>query len=272
MLRYLAATSCLIVSVVPFVGCATSRAQDSGSTPAQETAHPTTTAAAPVPIVYNKRLNPLPLTDAQVADVVHKAALRCPDARRIWFIYVRANSKTNGGMDGVANVYFTPDRQTTRLRVGRYVTVGWLPPALKSRVRSLREVLEPDEEHPDLPPVQDYWQVSLAAEPFSERLDTPAGTLLPFESPAGFSEAEVVEIVDFARSQKGGWFTSGSNPMTVRMSFDGCAPILSISRSDGLIQVRTGTHEGPLSGAGEVLECRKAQTGFEIVRVFMWVS
>lgn len=54
---------------------------------------------------------------------------------------------------------------------------------------------------------------------------------------------------------------------------DSTLPILEIKRDGGIIEVKTGSLEGPLSGAGEILRIRAIEGGgYELVEIVFWVS
>jgi hypothetical protein len=227
-----------------------------------------------VPVVYNKRLDPLPLTQTQVGELLAEAAPRCPDGRGIWFIYVRASYLVDGEPYIGAGVYFTPEAQEPRMRKGKCTGVAILPSSWKSELETLREQLRRYRPDADLPAVWDYCQVSRAGEPFTDRLGPPEGNLLPFDPPTGLWDAEIIDVVDFARRQTGEPRVEklDDKHWNVRPGFDGSAPILKIARTDGVIEVKSGTVEGLLSGAGQILRCRRNERGFEIVDVSDWVS
>ena len=113
-------------------------------------------------------------------------------------------------------------------------------------------------------------QVSLEDHPFGEDLDTPSGTLLPFPVPEGFTDDEVIEIVDFIRTNPE--IVSGPNTIPLVRRFNGSAPIIKIERRDGQIEVTCGVLEGPLSGSGEVIRCIKEDGSYQVVSLGWWVS
>jgi len=142
------------------------------------------------------------------------------------------------------------------------------------------ELAEPAGEHRQrrAPHVYRYWQVSRSDQPFREELTVPDESLLPFAVPEGFTEEEVIEIVDFLRSgpseEPDGSNASGY-PRTLGFPqrLDGAQPIHSIERRDGVIEVRTGVQQDMLAGQGEILRCRKRDDGtFEVLSLGMWIS
>ncbi len=193
-----------------------------------------------VPVVYNYRFEHLPLSESQVEDLMNRGEMTCPDDRDLWFLYVTANWERTGVRHPAATVYFTPEEHTPRLRKGKYA-FGTLPPA------------------------HEYWQVSRKHKPFKGAPQVPGIALLPFPKPIGFSEEEVIEIVDFVR-------TNPEHAQTGAV-FCGSSPILSIVRGGDNIEVMTGAIQGMLAGTGQLLTCKKRKDGtFEVLSVATWVS
>ena len=89
-----------------------------------------------------------------------------------------------------------------------------------------------------------YMMVSLPDAPFGKELVTPAKKLWPFGQPAGFSDEEVVELVDFAR---------GEHDM---------GPIVSIDRQeDGSVEIR----DGVAGEGGTMMRCEKKEGKWVVV-------
>ncbi len=127
-------------------------------------------------------------------------------------------------------------------------------------------------EPPSLP---EYWQVSRADHPFGDELEIPRGQLLPFPAPeevGSFTEEEVIEIVDFARTRPHAP-REGPNVISVPERLSGSLPVHEIKRDGGVIEVWTGAQEDFLAGSGEILRCRKKDDGsFEVLSISQWVS
>lgn len=226
-----------------------------------------------VPIVRNTRFSHPPPTHEQLQRVLRKVMDKCPEEQKVWFICLHANWKVDGERRLVLTVYFTPTETSGRIRKGRFVHVN------EQFEEFIEEVLAnfsaPDDI--DQPGNEDetpeYWQVSLAGEPFSDELATPQRRMLPFPRPVGFTDQEVVEIVDFVRASHKALKAFGKAiPTHVRKVAS--QPILAIERKEGgVIAVRTGTQEGILSGSGKFLHLRRQDDGrFVIVSWGSWVS
>ena len=229
-----------------------------------------------VPIVAGGRFaHPAP-TQEQLEELLRWVLPRAGKNRDVWFIYARANWKSETGRELNATVYFTPKRESARLRKGVSRHVG-LSIARILELEALIAALERLETQPQ--PVEasqlpEYWQVSLKDHPFAETLEVPDGTLLPFPKPEGLSEQEVIEIVDFIRTNPRQLQQASHRSFSVsQRGFDGARPILSINKSDGVIEVRSGTSEGILSGSGQVIRLmRTGDDTFDVLAIGKWVS
>ena len=123
--------------------------------------------------------------------------------------------------------------------------------------------------------LRNYYQISQADEPFDKKLEVPNGSMLPFDAPEGFSADEVIDIVDFVRSNP--TYTpppSKEHPNSFRLptQCDGSDPILAIRKKDDIIEVRTGTTQGPLSGLGQFVQLVNEGEDFKVISIGMWVS
>ena len=93
---------------------------------------------------------------------------------------------------------------------------------------------------------------------------------MPFAPPIGFTDTEIIEIVDFARTSPG---KTDAPKMGVTVSkLYGSAPIISIKKVGDGFDVRTGSVEGFLSGIGTFMHCIRAEDGFKVVSLGLWVS
>jgi len=233
---------------------------------------PSTQPAPYVPTVYYTRLNPITMTEAQFTEVLAIAKARAPANRRVWFILVRSNWEYDGELQLGATVHYSPDVSGARLRKGKCTSMGIGPftTKMEALLRKLETegLAEPGNEGSDA--LSDYWQVSLRDQPFNETLGVPRGTLLPFDPPEGLPDDEVIEILDYLRTCPPQPQQPGSFAFPER--FDGDAPIRSIERRDGGIEVRSGTQEGLLSGHGESVRLVKKQDGFHVESIGNWNS
>ncbi len=228
---------------------------------------------ASVPVVYDERLRPARLTSQQMDGILSEAVPFCPKGQHVWFIWVHDNFEFSGELYCNATVYFTPTMVTSRIRKGQ--SIGFWQDVSSFSKRLGRPVKTRED-------LSDYCQVALREKPFGQELDVPAGTLMPFAPPKGFADDEVVEIVDFIRTNpkkteqpevtfvrsEGDTYTVYHRPVT----FDGSQPILSIERKNGTIEVRAGTVQRTWAGAGQMLRLIEAPEGFKVLEIFLWVS
>jgi hypothetical protein len=223
-----------------------------------------------VPVVYYLRFDHPPLTAGQLDRILARAAPLCPAGQRAWFVYVTANWERQGRLLARAVVYFTPAWQTPRLRKGQYVLIDekWadLVAGVSERLSSARP--ERDASREETP---EYWQVSLRDQVFGAELETPHGSRLPFHKPDGFTEEEIVELVDFLRTSPRQ--RQEANSITSPKQFHGFRPIWSFSGDDGVIEVQNGAVQGMSAGHGELLRCKRNDDGtFQVLGIGEWYS
>jgi len=240
---------------------------------------------SPVPIIYDDRLSPWPLTQAQANRVMRRAAEVCPKGHEAWFVRVRNNYVYDWEMHAAAIIYFAPYETTPRIRKGWRAGYSDLFRQFRrplgkrgqdAKRKGRRSRRPPRWEYPS---VSEYWQVSLPDKPFGEHLEVPTKTLWPFEPPRGFTEQEVIAIVDFIRTSPkqevrgdAEGDRTGSITIPILRQVDGQLPILSIERSPAGIVVETGTVQGMLAGSGESVLLRRKGGSFVVVSITMWVS
>ncbi len=103
---------------------------------------------------------------------------------------------------------------------------------------------------------------------------TPVEGDLPFPRPDGFSDAELIALVDYLRTTRTrrtwprllGWIPSG--PV-----YDRKLAILAIKRVDNQIGIMTGFCYGPRFGAGQFLTVDIDDDGrFNLTHVTSWMS
>ncbi len=218
-----------------------------------------------VPIVYQtKRFTPIPLTPQQIDEFLSTASKAMPKGPSVWFILVRGNSKHDGELPYNVIVYFRPDETTARFRKGRYLHLDnwWNSLGIKTAPIDWTNRLK------------SYFQVSQADRPFGKKLEIPHGSMLPFDSPEGLDDEEVIGIVDFVRSnpthtppQSKDYPDSFRSPVQV----DGSAPIVVIEKKAETIEVRTGTVEGMFSGMGQLIRIVRDGEDYRITTTGTWV-
>jgi hypothetical protein len=238
--------------------------------PSADSGHRGNEVALPtdVPIRYDPRLPSDEPTREQIKEILSTATPACPNGQRIWYIWVRGNHRDGElGYDCVATVYFTPEVRGARLRKGHCCYTTTVSPGFSAHLRSLGVSFE----GPGATGVPgEYWQISLQAQPFGEEFAVPEGALLPFAPPTEFTEAEVIEIIDFVRTGPGPSYRPEEVPLVRR--FDGAQPICWIRRDGTIIEVHSGTIQWPRSGGGEYVRIKKTDQGFLVVEAGRWVS
>ena len=240
-----------------------------GNSPAAE--------ARRVPVVLHSRFNPTPLTDEQMCEILGEARRLAPRGKDVWFILLKSNGEYEGALRYCVNVYFTPDIATARLRKGRYIGLGGGFEEIREIIQKLFDAEDQAARQGDshttkerqFVRLHEYYQVSLCDEPFGDDLGAPSGTLLPFAAPEGVSDVEVVEVVDFARTNPA--VQPRPNTFPVPSRFNGSAPVIGIERKDGMIEILCGVSEGMLSGMGELMQCKKEDGTLKVVALGQWV-
>lgn len=237
---------------------------------------PSVLHSARIPIVFGRRISgDAVLTDEQVREIVTALPERWTEGLARWFIHARAVWKN----DFAATVYFKWDFESPRIRRGTCMPV--VSRAEGSTAASAQEILKAlgATSEPGYPTAR-YCQVSPAGAVFAGDDAPPVLANLPFRDPEGFTDAEIVAIVDFVRSKPRiavadvgeGVAKPAAVALTIERA-DSTMPILEIKRDGGIIEVKTGSLEGPLSGAGEILRIRAIEGGgYELVEIVFWVS
>lgn len=208
-----------------------------------------------VPVIYGNQWAPIdPQFDKGVIDGLIKSATEhAPEGQSIWFIWVGHAYFTGVNEQGFfllsprglsrhsdlvllggkieIGIYFTPSTRDRRIRKGRYL-------------HSRRDILDVnDVAEADLDPGA-YCQVSSTRCIFGDSLDTPRPGLHPFQLPEGFTDEEIVKIVDLIGT---------TEPSTT-----------IIEKPDGRIAVRT-QREGLLGGSSGECYLRRTADGFDRV-------
>src|SRR5262249_9680106 len=175
----------------------------------------------------------------------------------------------DGGRSYRVIVYFTPARQTERIRHGKLLMLD----SSMSEVSAIIARMQgkpTSQPAPRSGPLQDYVQISPVGERFARRLDVPNDPVLPFRAPIGFSDDELIRIVEHVR--RGLCTRNPTNTIPLPSQFLPDLPMLSIERDGNQIRIRTGSQEGPLSGSGELLICEPDGDSFRTISIGHWVS
>ena len=210
-----------------------------------------------MPVLYAPSSNPLSLTDEQYREIIASARRVAPEGRKIWFVLVRYNSDdgTRNRLVYGANVYFSPDQQSVRLRKGRCAYID------NERTVAMREQALAQLGGGTWPPVGAYVQVSAAAQPFGDDLGPPELQLAPFAPPEAMSDAELIGVVDCARAAY------------AENHIDSEQPIWRIERDAESFKVNLGWLVGPLFGRGETLTIQKTDGGYKAKECAgLWMS
>ena len=228
-----------------------------------------------IPITYNDRLRPKRLSAEQFDDIIARAEGVCPEGQAVWFLHVVRNREYRDYQDLCVVAYFTPEFRAARLRKGKAAGIVLKIPIVKGKVKAFRT---PTTRSIQMAPfaLGDYWQVSLPNKPFDGEFDCPTTQLLPFTAPKGFEDKEIIDLVDLVRGNPKPE-RAEAKPEEIRIQIperiDGKRPILEFDRlPDGVIEVRTGTQEGPLSGSGEMVRLKKLKDGYKVISIGQWVS
>lgn len=224
-----------------------------------------------VPIVYqSERFTPLRLNPQQIDEFLSTATKAMPTGPSVWFILVRSNSKHDGELSYNVIVYFRPDETTARFRKGRYLHLDNWWNSLGITINTALNNHQIDWTNR----LKSYFQVSQADRPFDKKLGVPNGSMLPFDAPEGFKADEIIDIVDFVRSNPTHTPPAPKahpNSFSSPTQLDGSASIVAIEKEDDTIEIRTGTVEGLLSGIGQLLRIVRDGGDFKILSIGVWV-
>lgn len=249
---------------------------------------PTSKPALEPPIIYFGRffsgLNPMPrLTDDQIREVRDQARAACPPRQRIWFIWIKANSIFEGRRDTNGTAFFTPTERKHGLWKGQSVFVGKNSSVelIQQQIReSMKKSGKGDFEPPKWtpPPLSDYWFVTPSEEKWNgDELPMPSSAEFPFAPPQGVTDAQTVQIVKYLRENVDSIAAASSSGFGLMKpahadARDRLGPVQEIRMDGSDFEVRTGSQEGILSGAGLSIHLRKTDKSFEVFRVDFWVS
>lgn len=196
----------------------------------------------------------------------------------IWFIYARRGDIYDGKQQTVATIYLKPHTKIGRLWKGDaiYVSSRWNDIRKQVRMQfAEKSVGDPaDEKFPKRAAKLYCYVVPDGA---SAESHIPKNNWLPFRANEGFSDDEVLEIADFVhaipvRTQKE-IVRHAMEKGEVGIEVDKSLPIYRLERDGEQIKVWTGTVEGLLSGAGQILVLKRDAEGkFKLESVGMWVS
>jgi len=198
-----------------------------------------------VPIVYDMTTRPAQLTAEQCNQILDYAEPLAPKAQRVWYIQVSKNTKSpiDGNPYWKVTLYFTPETATKRLRKGKGICVS-------SDFVAKAALLAPSKTP------YDYVMVSLPDDPFGNDLLTPSTAVWPFARPSGFTDEEIIEVVDFARFKQLLEVPPPNFMAGVRGSLGTVPSVLAIGRDkDGTITVYFCRDEP--GGPGYLIKCKR---------------
>lgn len=227
------------------------------------------------PVIYDTRLQSVPLSDAQINWITEEARRVAPKNNGIWFALVHhsyVSDKNESSWN--ATVFYRPTTTTARIRKGQCLY-------LRSEFKRLNEAIaaiatQPQAQEPS--PLADYVQVSLRDAPFGRTFEPPPYQLWPFPLPEGFSDDELVDLVDFARTsprvpeQRKEMPNGGFSINLGGIPFDGAEPIYSICLLEGgIVEVRSGAAQDMLAGAGRSMKCVKRDGKWIVLETGLWM-
>jgi hypothetical protein len=147
------------------------------------------------PVVHDQQSRtPEPLTEEEKKEILDQVMPLCGPGECIWFIRFHWSAGAEWFASGKPQydltVYLRPEVSTPRLRKGRRIGLWYelWKPYTKGK-----------EELPERA-VGTYYQVSLPDKPFGRSLDVPPATLMPYPLDTKLPDKEVVEIIDFIRT------------------------------------------------------------------------
>lgn len=235
------------------VGCSqtTVLRSPSDSSSASRPGSVTATPHDQVPIVYDERLKPHCLSQVRVDGILANAERLMPPGQSVWYIHVSCNLSTECG----GFVYYTPDVTERRIRKGFRVSFQWY---------GRRPGSPGDPQNCDVGPLLRYVQVSLAGQPFETKTEAPIRALWPFGQPDGFSDDDIIALVDLARK--------GFDASEVLADGSPNQPIYKIFREEEAVVIWTGSMQRPLAGAGDSIGCIKKHGRWFIIWTSSWLS
>ena len=216
--------------------------------------------------VYHNRLQPVPLSSEQIQQISNNLREDGNKIDDIWFVrvlYCKEDIYTT-------DVYFQPTEQSKRIVKGKYSRYDSSWTSYKKFRESIYYKKLFGDKKIELP---DYIYVAPPENSNLSNIAIPTSKLTPFELPEGFTNQEIIEIVDFVRSGPDIKRDEDSNVTSYYPDkVDTELPIHSINKVDGKIEVQTGTQEGPLAGSGDYLIIQKTDDVYELISIGMWVS
>ena len=258
---------------VAIAGCAgDSAGRSQGKTSTASRGASALSPAQSLPLVYSSFLNPLPLTPAQLQEILQVAIDACPQGRQLWFIHVRchrpeASAAAKSGVSAERYrvvVYYTPDQQSPRLRKGRCAYIdNEIDPA---RRRQVIATLAEGEAYA-WPALENYVQVSDPTRPFDATLGDappaiPSESDLPIHAPGGIEDLKLISVVDAART------AHADDPFA-----DSEEPLLRITLEGGTYQVDFGWQAGPQNAKGSRINVKRTIKGYQAESgVASWAS
>ncbi len=210
-------------------------------------------------LIYHETLDPEPLDQNQLDMLSRLVCLTNPNY--VWFTRVLYHRR--GTLR--ATIYFLPDSSSQRIKKGKATyfdsTYFTLP----------KEYLDEQKIDPNnvfSPEYYEYVQVLPRYYSPSPGQIPTTDYLLPFSLSGKFTEQEIIEIVDFVRSDNINKTRFGESDFRI----DNQLPIMWIRKENEIIKIKTGTLEGPQMGAGEEIYLQKLGDGYTVTKCFWWVS
>lgn len=226
------------------------------------------TSVAAISIIYADTSQPDPLSESDMREILAYTYVANHAKQPVWYIHVHSSRTASGERaPRRVTVFLTPEQTTPRLQRG-YM--------LEANLQSLREPRQNAKGRDDL---HEYVRVSPPSQALGSKLDLPTLPTWPFDRPKGFSDQEIIEIVDLVRttaaelSAKTASARSQIGPGLPIISIDPSHQILSMERSpEGEAIVMAGSFELYWDIRGETIRCRKQNGKWVILAIGMWVS
>jgi len=251
------------------VGCSAERPLEprAGAATAPST-RPVTQPARPIEVRYGTHLNPAKLSPQQLAEITEIAEADRPVGQEVWYVRVATNDEYKGKWHYAAQVYYTADVTTGRIRKGKMTGANSMFGGVGDRNKLRERLRELAKRHPEerIDTALGEWvQIAPADLPFSAEAKVPFGTMAPFSPVEGISDADLVSIVDEARRAHDVDRLAEVDEPICRIEIMGDA-------KDEIV-VFFGWQDAPLAGGGSVVTVRKTPKGYKAKDgVGMWVS
>jgi hypothetical protein len=209
------------------------------------------------PTIYNGQMHTARLTPGQFSDI-EKTLIAQHIQESVWFVYVSANNED----EYRAVVYLKPEKFESRVWRGQSFSM-WRSDWANALSAAFRMPID------DTFELTNYCYVS----PTRAKLGStalPRKNEIPFRLEDDLSDSDLVEIIDLYRTRDNSPIVLENGGLT--FGVDKQNPIMSIRLQGELVELKSGTVEGPLCGAGQIVTFEKHEGAWRIGTVSLWVS